>query len=186
MDTIRHLTYDELTAGLERIRQAPSDGGTLRLIVVRPASEERISLEECELSPEAGVDGDNWATSCWARLDDGRSDPEVQVTITNSRVIELIAQHESRWPLAGDQLYVDLDLSHSNLPVGQRLAIGPVVLEITEHPHTGCKKFAHRFGHDALRFVNAGDGKALRLRGVYARIVEAGTARVGDEIRKLS
>jgi MOSC domain-containing protein YiiM len=103
----------------------------------------------------------------------------------NARVAALVAQDPDRWALAGDQLYLDLDLSEDNLPPGARLALGAAVLEITAEPHTGCKKFSARFGLDASRFVNSPEGKRLNLRGVNAKVVQAGTIRVGDVARKL-
>jgi MOSC domain-containing protein YiiM len=182
---ITHLTIDELNDSLPEILKAPQDSGILNAIVIRPATDERISLPQCELSPEGGVHGDNWALGCWKSLPDGRPDPDVQVTLMNARAIALIAQKESRWPLAGDNLYVDLDLSDKNLPPGQRLSLGSVILEITSIAHNGCKKFAQRFGPDAVRFVNSEQGKALHLRGIYARVVQAGAVQIGDEIKKL-
>lgn len=182
---ITHLTIDELNDGLPEIRRSPDNSGILNAIVIRPATDERISLPHCELSPEGGVYGDNWALGCWKLLPDGRPDPEVQVTLMNSHAIALIAQEESRWPLAGDNLYVDLDLSGENLPPGQQLSLGSVVLEITSIAHNGCKKFAQRFGPDAVRFVNSEQGKALHLRGIYAKVTQAGVVQIGDEIKKL-
>jgi MOSC domain-containing protein YiiM len=88
--------------------------------------------------------------------------------------------------LAGDQLYVDLDLSPVNLPPGTRLALGSAVIEVTDQPHLGCAKFAARFGEEALRFVNSRVGRGLRLRGLNARVVVSGTVRAGDAIRKLT
>lgn len=185
MVSISHLNTEELTDGLPHIRQAPGDNGELKAIVIRPSENERTSLTECALSPELGVHGDNWATDCWLRLEDGRPHPDVQVTLINARLLHLVAGDEARWSLAGDQLCVDLDLSLENLPVGQQLSIGSVVLQVTDQPHTGCAKFAHRFGNDALRFVNSPDGKALRLRGMYARVVREGQVSVGDRVTKV-
>ena len=182
---VSHLTLGELNKGLPEIRQSPVDEGVLKAIVIRPATDERISLTQSEISPEFGVHGDNWATGCWMSLPDGMPHPDVQVAIMNSRTIALIAQVEERWSLAGDNLYVDLDLSHDNLQPGQQLSLGSAVLEITEIAHNGCKKFAQRFGSDAVKFVNSEIGKNLRLRGIYARIVQAGVIRVGDVIEKL-
>ena len=182
---VKHLTLDELNYGLSEILQSPKDVGFLRAIVVRPETDERVSLDECEISPELGVHGDNWAKGCWLSLPDGRPHPDVQVAIMNVRTIAVIAQQQERWQLAGDNLYVDLDLSVDNLKTGQRLAVGSAVLEITEKAHNGCKKFAQRYGTDAVKFVNSAAGKKLHLRGIYAKIVQAGVIHVEDEIEKL-
>lgn len=181
----RFLTHDELAAGLADIRQSPADHGTLKAIVIRPEKNERDSLTQCRISPELGVHGDNWARGCWMSLPDGRPHPDVQIAITNARAIAMIAQNEVRWSLAGDNLYVDLDLSSDNLPCGQRLSLGESILEITEVAHNGCSKYSQRFGSDALKFVNSDVGKKLHLRGIYARVVQGGMIKVGDVVRKL-
>jgi MOSC domain-containing protein YiiM len=181
----RHLTHEELRGGLGEIQRSPKDWGALRGIVIRPETDARASLQQCELSPELGVHGDNWAKGCWMSLPDGRPHPDVQVTIMNARTIALIAQDEARWPLAGDNLFVDLDLSTENLPPGTRLTVGSSLLEITAVPHKGCSKFAVRYGVDATRFVNSRDGLRLHLRGIYARIVGRGLITVGDTVEKL-
>jgi len=180
-----HLSLAELEADVPTIALSPADRGVLRGIVIRPVTDQRTSLARCELSPELGVHGDNWALGCWKSLPDGRPHPDVQVAIMNARAIALIAQDADRWPLAGDNLFADLDLSSENLPVGQRLAIGTAKLEITAEPHNGCRKFAARFGVDAHKFVNSDVGKRLHLRGIYARIVQRGFVSVGDVIQKL-
>jgi MOSC domain-containing protein YiiM len=180
-----HLSRDELEAGLDEILSSPSDRGTLKAVVIRPETDARLSLQRCELSPELGVHGDDWAQGCWMTLPDGRPHPDVQVTLMNARTIALIAREEARWALAGDNLYVDLDLSAANLPPGTRLALGSALLEITAVPHNGCAKFAARFGLEATRFVNSREGKRLHLRGIYARIVQPGTITVGDLVTKL-
>lgn len=182
---VSHLSLDELRQGLTEILQSPKDRGTLKAIVIRPETDARASLQQCELSPDGGVHGDNWAKGCWMSLPDGRPHPDVQVAIMNARVAALIAQDEARWALAGDNLYIDLDLSAANLPPGTRLAVGSALLEITAVAHNGCQKFAARFGLEATRFVNSRDGRRLRLRGVYARIVEPGMLAVGDPVSKL-
>ena len=181
----RHLSLAELQAGLGSIRQSPPDRGMLKAIVIRPVSDQRESLSRCELSPELGVHGDNWALGCWMSLPDGRPHPDVQVAIMNARAIELIAQDPDRWSLAGDNLYVDLDLSSDNLQPGQQLSVGTALLEITEVPHNGCRKFTDRFGADAVRFVNSDEGKRMHLRGIYARVVRSGVVNVGDVVQKV-
>lgn len=175
-----HLTMEQLHAGLETIRQSPPDDGIVELIVRRPAVNRREVLDEASLDPEQGIVGDTWRARATARKPDRTPRPDTQLTIMNARAIALVAQDRARWPLAGDQLYVDLDLSAANLPPGTRLALGTAVLEITSTPHTGCGKFVERFGVDAMKFVNSPVGRELNLRGIYARVVQPGVVRVGD------
>jgi len=177
-----HRTKEELHNGIEHIQQSPTDRGTVDGITIRPVVDKRISLEECELSPEVGLHGDRWAQD-FAEADP--FDPRTQVALMNTRVIGLLSPDRERWPLAGDNLFVDFDLSNENLPTGQRLAIGSVILEITEVPHNGCGKFMERFGADAAKFVNTHEFRHLNLRGIYAKVVQAGTIRCGDVITKL-
>lgn len=184
MTTSTHLTESEISLGLDVIKQSPTDNGLLRSIVIRPASDHRTSLQECRLSPEGGTEGDQWARGCWLTLPDGKPHPDVQIAIINSRLIDLLAGSPDRWELAGDNLYVDLDLSRDNLAPGQRLQIGECVLEITDQEHKGCDKFRDRFGMDAVRYVNSPLGKRLRLRGIYAKVIQTGYVRVGDMIQK--
>lgn len=176
---------DELAAGLERILAAPADGGRIEMIVRRPAVDGREVVEEAELSTEVGLVGDGWISRPSSRTDDGSPHPDMQLTLMSSRVIELLAGERNRWPLAGDQIYVDLDLGEKNLPVGTRLGVGEAVVEITAQPHLGCGKFAERFGREALLFVNGRERRSLRLRGVNARVVRGGTVRVGDVVAKI-
>ena len=180
-----HATKDQLEAGLEHIRQAPSDGGQLRMIVRRPGTDQREVLQAGELCARRGLVGDNWAERGSPRTDDGGPHPDMQLNIMNARATALIAGSEDRWPLAGDQLYLDLDLSEANLPPGTRLAIGEAVIEVTDQPHLGCQKFKARFGEDALKFVNSNVGKQLHLRGINARVVQAGAIRTGDSAHKV-
>ena len=172
-----------LTEGLDRIRQSPADTGVLELIVRRPDTDERQILDRGELDLVAGLIGDNWKTRGGSKPD-GAADPERQLTVTNARLMALVAGEPRHWPPAGDQLYVDLDLSADNAPPGTRLAIGAALIEVTAPPHTGCKKFAQRYGLDALKFINSAVGKYLRLRGINAKVIHPGTIRVGDTVTK--
>ena len=185
MSEIKHLTMVELEAGLDAIRAAPKDEGVLQLIVRRPQIEEREVLEEGELDPLEGLVGDSWKLRGSSRTADGSPHPEMQLNIMNARVTALVAQDKDRWQLAGDQLYIDMDLSTENLPAGTQLAIGSAVIEVTPPPHTGCKKFVSRFGLDAMKFVNSTVGRELHLRGINARVVQAGTIRVGQVATKV-
>jgi len=184
---VAHRTTAELEIALPALRQAPSDRGTVELIVRRPASEEREAVDVAELTVEDGVVGDNWRARGSRHTPDGRAEPDRQVTIMSSRAITLFAgEDRTRWMEAGDQLIVDLDLSDSNLPAGTRLQIGSVVLELTGAPYPGCAKFSRRFGPDALRFANSAVGTELHLRGINARVVVSGTVRVGDLVAKVA
>jgi hypothetical protein len=182
----RHLTTAELEAGLDEISRAPRDEGTLELIVRRPRVDEREVLNAGELSLEVGLVGDSWITRGSSRTPDGSAHPDMQLNIMNSRVTTLVAQHKDRWQLAGDQLYLDMDLSEENLPAGARFAIGAAVIEVSPQPHLGCRKFVSRFGLEAMQFVNSPLGRRLRLRGINARVVSAGVIRVGDVVRKFA
>lgn len=182
------LQFAELTSledSLDHIRAAPADLGTLELIVRRPAEDLREIVTEAWLDLNDGLEGDTWRQRGNSRTPDGGPDPDSQLTLMNARLAAAVAGERRRWALAGDQLYVDLDISRANLPPGSRVQIGGAVIEFSEPPHTGCAKFSGRFGVDALKFVNSPTGRELRLRGANCRVVVAGTVRTGDPIKKL-
>ena len=179
---MKHLSRDELDAGLAHIQASPSDGGRLEMIVRRPRTDEREILDVAMLDPAAGLVGDKWRNHQHGR--DPAEYSDMQITLMNARAAALVAQSRERWALAGDQFYVDLDLGHENLPPGTRLRLGEALIEVTAVAHTGCRKFSARFGADATRFVNSKQGRQLNLRGVNAKVVEAGTVRVGDTATK--
>ena len=182
-----HRTTDEFVAALDTLRGSPPDSGTVELIVRRPAVDERELLDEAELTIEVGVVGDNWWGRGSRHTPDGSAEIGRQLTIMNARAIALFAGDDrNRWAEAGDQLFVDINLSDENLPAGSRLQLGTAVVEVTPEPHNGCAKFAARFGQDAARFVNSTDGKELHLRGINARVVQAGTVCRGDVAVKLA
>lgn len=181
----KNLPLAELEAGLDMIRQSPKQKGMLALIVCRPVIGEREVLAEGRLDRIEGLVGDTWSKRGSSRTPDGTAHPDTQLTLMNARVIGLLAQTPERWPLAGDQLYVDLDLSLTNMPSGTRLALGSAVIEVTAQPHTGCNKFSARYGLEALKFVSSEVGKELRLRGLNAKVVQAGVIRAGDGVTKL-
>ena len=182
---LKHLTAAELEAGLDEIRMAPKDEGVLELIVRRPAVDHREVLTEGELDLVEGLVGDSWKRRSSKSTPDGSPNPEMQLNIMNARVIALVAQDRDRWQLAGDQLFLDMDLSAENLPAGTRLSLGSAVIEVTPPPHLGCQKFVARFGLEAMKLVNSSLGKQLHLRGINARVVQAGVIRVGDVARKI-
>jgi hypothetical protein len=181
---VAHLSYEQLEAGLAEVLRSPQDLGTVELIVRRPAVDAREVLGEATLDPDWGVVGDTWRERRSPRTPDGTPHPDTQLNVINARFSRLVAVDPDRRPLAGDQLHLDLDLSEANLPPGTRLALGGAVIEVTPPPHTGCAKFSARFGGDAMKFVNSRQGRALRLRGLNARVVVPGTVRAGDTVRK--
>jgi hypothetical protein len=181
-----HATKAELEAGLDHVRRAPKDNGTLEMIVRRPSEGERDVLSAAGLNLVEGLVGDTWRLRRSRRTADGSPHPDMQLNIIGARAVELMAGDRSRWPLSGDQLIIDLDLSADNLPAGTLLAIGSAVIAITDQPHTGCAKFTERFGLDAFRLVNSPLGRTLNLRGINARVVQSGEIRVGDSVAKTS
>lgn len=184
VEATQHLTRDELEAGIEAIRESPKNPGVLEMIVRRPEEDGREVLEEGELDVTVGLVGDTWGERFSKRTEDGSPHPDMQLNLMNSRAAELITQGKDRWSLAGDQLFVDFDLSEENVPAGTRLSIGDALIEVTSQPHTGCQKFAARFGKDALKFVNSKLGGELHLRGINAKVIEPGRIKVGDAVKK--
>ncbi|MBR7742664.1 hypothetical protein KC207_05100 [Phycicoccus sp. BSK3Z-2] len=184
-DTVTHRTAEELEAFLPQLHAAPQDRGTLDLVVRRPRVGEREVLDEGELDLELGLVGDSWKDRPSSRSADGGPHPDMQLNVMSTRMIGFLAGDADRVPLAGDQLYLDLDLSHDNLPAGSRLVIGDprargAVVEVTDQPHTGCAKFVERFGAEGMRFVNGRVGRPMRLRGLNAKVVVPGRVRPGD------
>ena len=170
-------TLEQLDARWAQTEQSPQDDGTVELIVRRPAADQREELESATFTAEAGLTGDDWLRRS--------ADPDAQITLMNSRVIQLLAGDKSAWAASGDQLFVDLDISQENLPPGTRLQLGEVVMEISTLPHTGCTKFARRFGGSSRKWVMTDEGQLERRRGVYARVTVGGVITVGDRISKL-
>jgi hypothetical protein len=180
----KHITKTEIEARIGHVLESPKDQGTLAMIVRRPKIGKREVISEGILDSGLGLLGDNWLTRGSSRTTDGKGHPEMQLNLMNIRFAELIAGDSSRVPLAGDQMYVDLDLGSANLPTGTILAIGTALIEITSIPHLGCKKFVERFGMDAMMFANSDFGRQHNLRGVNARVVIGGKIAVGNRVIK--
>ena len=181
-----HPTTEELQAGLPHVIDSPKDNGVLEMVLRRPDVDQREVLDEAELSVDEGVVGDSWNQRSSSRTDDGGPHPDMQLNVMNARATDLVSGGDrDRWSLAGDQLYVDFDITEANVPPGTRLAIGSAIIEVTDQPHTGCAKFTQRFGLDAHRFVNSRDRADLHLRGINAKVVTPGTIRPGDAVTKV-
>jgi MOSC domain-containing protein YiiM len=177
---VRHLSPERLLAGLDRVRDSPPDRGRVILVVRRPRTGQREVASQARLDLVTGLAGDNWLERGSRQTPGGSADPDKQVTVMNARIAELVSGGQDRMPLAGDQLFVDLDLSVANLPPGSLLMVGGAVLRVSAAPHLGCAKFVERFGADAMRFVNSRTGRKLRLRGMNTSVVTAGPVRPGD------
>jgi hypothetical protein len=179
-------TTAELEAALDHLRAAPRDEGSLTLVVRRPETAVREVLDEGVLDEADGLLGDNWLSRATKRARAEGRHLEAMITVMSSRMVTLLADNDDERVMAGDQLYVDLDLSHDHLPAGTRIAIGEdAVLEVSAKPHAGCKKFMTRFGPEAVAFVNSEEGTRLRLRGLNSRVVHGGVVRPGDVVRRL-
>ena len=174
-------TTEQLDARIGHVAGAPSDVGTVELVVARPAKGERTVLDSAELRPGMGLVGDNYLERGSSKPGGGPADPLGELNLMSARALEAVAGTDrDRWPLAGDQLIVDFDLSEVNCPAGTRLAVGTATIEVTAKPHNGCAKFADRYGIDAARWINS--RKDLRLRGICAVVIEAGAVAPGDTI----
>ncbi len=182
---IKHLSTPDLEAGLDHIINSPKNQSVLDMIVSRPEEDAREVMELADLDVNVGLVGDTWQDRPSTRSGDGKAHPDMQITIMNSRVADLVAQDKERWPLSGDQLFADIDLSADNMPPGTRISVGSAILVATDQPHTGCKKFAARFGADALKFISSPVGKELRLRGINCKVVQNGEIKPGDSVNKL-
>ena len=176
---IQHLSAAQIEAQMSQTEQSPQDHGVLEHIVLRLPDEQRATPQEAEVSPEGGLEGDRWARP-------NSPNPGAQISVMNSRFLKIVAGDDTRMPLAGDNLLVDLDLSEENLPTGTQLQIGTATFEVTDVPHTGCQKFQRRYGKDALELVNGETYKSQRLRGLFIRTIQAGRIQAGDSIRKLT
>lgn len=181
----QHKSLDELKACLPDILASPKTVGQVAMIVCRPRTDDRKILQSCELTATDGLVGDNWKQRGQWRSPDKPANIDTQINLMNARAINAIAADRTQWSLAGDQFFVDFDLSHSNLPPGTRLKIGTAEIEVTAEPHLGCRKFSDRFGRDAVMFVNSDQGKQINLRGINAKVVNAGTVSTGDTISKI-
>jgi hypothetical protein len=182
----KHRDLIELEAGIDAVLASPKDKGLLKLITVRPRQGARQVLAEAVLDTDVGLVGDNWSTrgSGWRGMK--AANPDAQITVMNYRFALFIAGTPERVPLAGDQLFVDLDLSPDNLPPGTRLLIGSSVIEVSAAPHLGCKKFVERFGIEAMKFANSDFGRSHNLRGINAKVITGGEVTTGDTIYKHS
>ncbi len=182
---VKHLTTADLEAGLDEIRNSPKTDSVLDLIVSRPEEDAREVMTLADLDVKVGLVGDTWQDRPSARSGDGKAHPDMQITIMNSRVAALVAGDKERWQLSGDQLFADIDLSAENMPPGTRIAVGPAILEATDQPHTGCKKFSARFGLDALTLISSPIGKELQLRGINCKVVQGGEIKPRDIVKKV-
>jgi len=177
-DPERHVALAELERRFERLAPGPCDTGRVRFVVKRAPDKTRNLLDRIELRPGTGIPGDAWGRH-------PAPDPIGELTVMELAVAELIANGQPV-TVFGDNLFMDLDLSCQNLPTGSRLRVGEALLEVTPKPHNGCRKFAARFGNDALRFVSKQELRHRNLRGIYMRVLEGGRVEPGASVEVLS
>ena len=101
----------DFAPSLALVAASPRDAGIVHAIVARPGVDRRVVVTEAVLDETEGLVGDDWQARGSSSTPDGRANPESQLTIMSTRVLAAIEPDESRWPLAGDQLLVDFDLS---------------------------------------------------------------------------
>jgi MOSC domain-containing protein YiiM len=178
-DSAHHRSLAELDAGFHALTTLPpTDSGRVALIVRRRQDGVRETPSRVQLSPEEGVPGDGWSRR-------PPRDPDAQLAVMRRDVAELIANGQPL-TLFGDNLFVELDLSAANLPVGSRLRLGEAEAVVTAKPHNGCRKFNGRFGQDALRFVQQRPTRDQNFRGIYWKTIASGEVAVGDPIQVIS
>ena len=186
------VSQDSLKKGLDKPinynQSSPRDNGVVKLLVIRPETHVRTLPNAVVVSVEQGVVGDKWEAECTIKLENGKSNPDLQIAIINTKVIKEIAQSDfdmDRLALAGDNIYADLNLCEENMPVGQQIQIGNTLLEVTPFPHFGCKKFSERYSVEDLKVVNSTAGKPQHLRGIYVKVIKNGSISIGESIKKI-
>lgn len=179
-----NLSIEQITKRVAELPAAPADNGVVASLVIRPETDERKIVSNIHVVPGQGIVGDNYVARGNDKTPDGKAHPEAQICVMNASVLDILADGDmSKWPLAGDQILVDFDLSTDNVPAGSRFSIGSATFEVANKPHNGCAKFAERFGMDAARFANS--DKVQRYRGINVMVVTEGDLSVGDPIIKV-
>ncbi|MGJ8650411.1 MAG: MOSC domain-containing protein [Opitutaceae bacterium] len=162
---------------------APVGSGRVDYLINRPSEGVHELVDSLYLDVENGIEGDRWKETAWLRLPDGAPDPRVQVSLTNTRVMQCFTGTEADAVFrCGDNIYTDLNLTETHLPVGTLLQIGEAVIEVSDVVNDACGKFAQRFGAEAFQAVRAPTNVGLRLRGLFARIRQSGRVQCGDTL----
>ena len=177
-----------LSEWLAWIQAAPKEAAPIHQLCIRPISGEREFLNEIELCPERGVLGDRWINHSWLYLEDGSSDPRVQISILPYRTWKLFCeplQSQGKAIHPGDTIIADLDCSEANLPVGQQLQAGSALIEVSDIFNTACQKWRDRYGSQSIQLINQRENRCLRLRGLFCKIVQAGRLNRQSIITKL-
>lgn len=178
------VSRSELEANMSTLTAAPKNNVPIDCICVRPDFSERHVLDKVYLSRSEGVVGDRWKRITWIYLENGESDPRIQVSLTNSRILKFISKAQQAITLTGDNFVADIDCSEANMPVGQRLKLGEAVIEVSDVYNDACKKFAVRYGGEVMEWIRDPAYRHLRLRGIFARIVQSGWVTEHDRIQK--
>ena len=173
-----HLAYREIVERIRALPVPPRHRGRVVLVVVRPDVDTRLTPLRCHLSPAEGLANDRWSRP-------ERRVLEAQVSVMRADIAAVVANGQPL-SLFGDNLLVELDLSPENLPAGTLVRVGTARCVVTPKPHTGCAKFAARFGEAAREATAAPELDGQRVRGIYVRVLEAGHVSPGDAIEVLT
>lgn len=178
-------TIDELNGELPHILKAPKDEGVIHKLCYRPGFRKRTFVDELSLSVADGVKGDRWKEFGWLKLPDGSADPRIQVCVLQKRVLDCVWREGDSVDYPGDTMIVDMDMSEANLPTGTRLQVGSAIIEVSDVFNDACTKWSARYGKESREWINVPDNVPLRLRGILCRVVQDGSVKLSDLMRKI-
>ena len=152
--------------------------------MLRPDFGERNFVDKMQLTREFGIPDERWNYAPWLKLDNGKADPRIQVSILGTRVLDLVWRDRINTSHPGDSFMADMDFSEANMPTGTLLNIGSSTLRVTDKFNDACVKWKVRYGKDAKDWVVLPENIRHRLRGALCEVVRDGWVKTGDLIQK--